>query len=193
VFKRWPKVHVFCFRNCRKSFNFLSRFSSPFCTTYFSSQKQQQVCPVLMRHQVAGLVADLAENSSVVPALKAWKPDRTMVAVVPLLLGLFCDEEVRLGYDRPESGGAIANLWAPLRRHAEAAIAQEDAASASAAATGGGYGDGNPSSSSNSAGSSGAKKSFARLATALQQSASAQAERALRRAVEAQDLRAKVS
>ena len=138
MFKRWTKVHVFCFRNCRKSFNFLSRFSSPFCTTYFSSQKQQQVCPVLMRHQVAGLVADLAENSSVVPALKAWKSDRTMVAVVPLLLGLFCDEEVRLGYDRPESGGAIANLWAPLRRHAEAAIAQGDAASASAAATGGG-------------------------------------------------------
>lgn len=149
-----------------------------------------------MRHQVAGLVADLAENPSVVPALKAWKSDRTMVAVVPLLLSLFCDEEVRLGFDRPQGGGAIANLWAPLRRHAEAAIAEADAAHASASAANAanaGQAGGNPSSSSlNSAGSSGAKKSFARLATALQQSASAQAERALRRAVEAQDLRAKV-
>ena len=150
-----------------------------------------------MRHQVAGLVADLAENSSVVPALKAWQSDRTMVAVVPLLLGLFCDEEVRLGFDRPQGGGAIANLWAPLRRHAEATIAEEDAANASASAANAanaGQGGRNPSSSSSShsGGSAGAKKSFARLATALQQSASAKAERALRRAVEAQDLRAKV-
>jgi hypothetical protein len=151
-----------------------------------------------MRHQVAGLVADLAESASVVPALQAWKSDRSLVGAVPLLLALFRDEEVRLGFDRPT--GAITNLWAPLRRHAEAAVAAQDgeaaaaAAAATAAAAGAvAAGADKESGGSPSAGAGGAKKSFARLASALQQSASAQAERALKRAVETQDLRAKVT
>ena len=75
-----------------------------------------EVCPLLMRHQIAGLLADLCENGRIVPYVKAWRSDRTMKTAVELLMHIFEDEEVRLSFDRPN--GIITNLWEPLRRHA---------------------------------------------------------------------------
>ena len=157
-----------------------------------------EVCPVLMRHQIAGLVADLCENPTVVPYVKAWKSDRTMVGAVELLMHVFEDEEVRLAFDRPD--GIIANLWEPLRRHAgpDGGSALGGTGGSGGAGSGGdgeikdgggGGGDGGSSAS----GGGGAPKKFARLASALQQSPDHQAERALRRAIETQDLRAKIT
>ena len=75
-----------------------------------------EVCPLLMRHQIAGLLADLCENGRIVPYVKAWRSDRTMKTAVELLMHIFEDEEVRLSFDRPD--GIITNPWEPLRRHA---------------------------------------------------------------------------
>jgi hypothetical protein len=185
-----------------------------------------EVCPILMRHQIAGLVADLCENASIVPYVKAWKSDRTMVGAVELLMHVFEDEEVRLRFDRPDS--TITNLWEPLRQHAAEQVTTLDSSSEEGAdgggggatgdggsgvgsggmgsvggrgggGTGGGEGGGGASGGGDSSGggggggSGGGPKRFARLQSALQQSSSHKAEQALRRAIEVQDLRAKIT
>jgi hypothetical protein len=202
-----------------------------------------EVCPLLMRHQIAGLLADLCENGRIVPYVKAWRSDRTMKTAVELLMHIFEDEEVRLSFDRPD--GIITNLWEPLRRHAseQAAAFGGDGGGGGESKEGGGAtksheillgvpaGPGGPvllndgqsvSMASSTAGSNhgagkpvadataslsggggsgeekgegGAQpgKAFARLNSALQQSASHKAEVALRKAIEIQDLRAKIT
>ena len=55
-----------------------------------------EVCPVLMRHQITGIIADLCENRRIVPYVRAWRSDRTMVTAVELFCHHFEDEEVRL-------------------------------------------------------------------------------------------------
>merc|ERR1711871_965265 len=59
-----------------------------------------EVCPILMRHQIVGVLSDLCENVSMVPTLQAWRSDRTMLTSAELLMHVFEDEEVRLGFHR---------------------------------------------------------------------------------------------
>lgn len=190
-----------------------------------------EVCPILMRHQITGLLADLCENGRIVPYVKAWRSDRTMKTAVQLLMHLFEDEEVRLAFDRPD--GVVTNLWEPLRKHAaEQASAfasgsddhaqggatggvllgvpsgpgapvlpgSDKSVSLASSTAGGNHGAGLPMEEANlpgratgnaNMGSGG--KAFARLENALQQSASHKAEKALRKAIELQDLRAKIT
>jgi hypothetical protein len=159
-----------------------------------------EMCPILMRHQTAGIIADLCENPHIVPYVKAWKSDRTMLGAVELLMRLFEDEEVRLGVDRP--GGVITNLWEPLRVHAHP---PDHDAGANNSGSGSGAGvannntnnngsNGNNNGNDNSSVNSQQKpKSFERLSNALHHSAEYKAERSLRKSIETQDLRAKLS
>jgi len=142
-----------------------------------------EVCPVLMRHQVVGVLSDLCENAGMIPTLQAWRSDRTMLTSAELLMHVFEDEEVRLGFHR--GSGVIQNLWEPLRSH-HAPVATGPPVVGNM-----GFGGGSGGASVGSDGASPA--AFARLNKALQQSASHKAERGLRRAVDVLDLRAKVA
>mmetsp|Transcript_44139 Transcript_44139/g.56561 ORF Transcript_44139/g.56561 Transcript_44139/m.56561 type:complete len:1219 (-) Transcript_44139:172-3828(-) len=153
-----------------------------------------EMCPILMRHQTAGIIADLCENTHIVPYVKAWRSDRTMLSAVELLMRLFEDEEVRLMFDRP--GGVITNLWEPLRLHTHppSTIDHGSSNGGGGDAGGGGNGGGGGGDDGSSVNSSTHKpKSFERLSNALHHSAEYKAERALRKAIETQDLRAKIS
>jgi hypothetical protein len=151
-----------------------------------------EMCPILMRHQTAGIIADLCENSHIVPYVKAWKSDRTMLSAVELLMRLFEDEEVRLLFDRP--GGVITNLWEPLRAHTHpSSIIDSNTGGGGAGGTGGGSGGSVGGEEGGSHSANHKPKSFERLSNALHHSAEYKAERALRKSIETQDLRAKLS
>lgn len=137
-----------------------------------------EVAPVLMRHQICGLISDLCENHRIVPYVKAWRSDRTMQSSTELLMHVFEDEEIRLQFDRP--GGVIHNLWTPLRSHE-----LRDPANPPASGVGASTGSGSSVSSSPAA--------FARLNKALQKSTTYRTEQNLRRAIESKDLRAKIT
>ena len=158
-----------------------------------------EVCPVLMRHQLTGIIADLCENRRIVPYVRAWRSDRTMVTAVELFCHHFEDEEVRLNVSRPD--GVILNLWSPLRSHEGVSLSQPTAplGDGSGSVGGGtsrpntaGGGEGGSKDGGTSVGS-GAPIAFQRLSSALQQSPAHKAERQLRRAIETQDLRAKIT
>ena len=72
-----------------------------------------EVCPLVMRHQVTGVIADLCRNERILPYVKAWRSDRTMLSATQLLMRVWEDEEMRLGYSR--ENGVIGNLPQPLQ------------------------------------------------------------------------------
>mmetsp|Transcript_8913 Transcript_8913/g.11809 ORF Transcript_8913/g.11809 Transcript_8913/m.11809 type:complete len:1206 (+) Transcript_8913:188-3805(+) len=74
-----------------------------------------EVCPTSMRHQVTGLLADVARNKRVLPYLKAWRSDVDMSSAVQLLLRFWEEEEKQLGLARP--GGILQNCYRPLSSH----------------------------------------------------------------------------
>lgn len=74
-----------------------------------------EVCPVLMRSQITGVLADLSLNKRCIPYLTAWRSDRSMVSAVQLFMRLWEEEEHRLKVERAE--GVVNNLWKPLGKH----------------------------------------------------------------------------
>eukprot|EP00903_Cladosiphon_okamuranus_P014329 g13307.t1 len=74
-----------------------------------------ELCPVFMRHQVTGVVADLLRNKRSIPYARAWRSDLNMLSVTQLMVRLWVSEESRLGISRPN--GVLQNLWEPLQSH----------------------------------------------------------------------------
>ena len=161
-----------------------------------------EVGPRLMRHQVCGVLADLARNGKLVPYVRAWRSDRSMRSASQLLAHVWEDEEIRLGCDREH--GILSNLQQPLRRQRGlgGAAAADDAGSPSRAQPPP-PGDSSDDESLRapppppSPGSPDGKATtkFVRKAQGggLQTSMAAKAERAMRQAVGACDLRAKIA
>ncbi|KAJ1458302.1 hypothetical protein M885DRAFT_586352 [Pelagophyceae sp. CCMP2097] len=158
-----------------------------------------EVGPVLMRHQVCGLVADLARNGKLVPYVREWRSDRSMRSAAQVFAHAWEDEELRLGADRHR--GVLDNLAQPLRRQSRGRLTRDDDHAVKA----------DDDVSDDDASEDFALKAlalqtrraltqrdfgtkFARKSHggSLQQSASAKADRAIRQAVGACDLRAKI-
>ena len=74
-----------------------------------------EVCPVLMRNQICGVLADLSMNKRCIPYLTAWRSDRSMVSAIQLMMRVWEEEEVRKKVARAD--GVINNLWLPLGKH----------------------------------------------------------------------------
>ncbi|KAF0692652.1 Aste57867_16291 [Aphanomyces stellatus] len=75
-----------------------------------------EICPVVMRGQVLGVLAELCENPKAVAYFQAWKSKKQFGAT-QMLLRMYADEEKRLGVQRPPNG-IIQNISRPLDVHA---------------------------------------------------------------------------
>ena len=61
-----------------------------------------ELCPTLMRHQLAGVLTDLSRNKGCIPYLTAWRSDRSMVSAVQLLMRLWEEETKRTKVERAD-------------------------------------------------------------------------------------------
>ena len=159
-----------------------------------------EVCPLLMRHQVTGVIGDLCRNERILPYVKAWRSDRTMLSATQLLMRVWEDEEVRLRYERPD--GVIQNLPQPLRKQQLDAtiLASDGAGSAKGGAKGalGSFakrkgGAGAKGDAAGGAAGGGAKGGGGGAAGGVVLSDAQKAEQRMRKAVDSQDLRSKIT
>jgi hypothetical protein len=72
-----------------------------------------EVCPVVMRKQLLGVLADLCKNPKASRMFRAWKSDISMKGATTLLLELWEAEEKRNGVSRTDKG-LLNNLDRPL-------------------------------------------------------------------------------
>jgi hypothetical protein len=72
-----------------------------------------EVCPVVMRKQLLGVLADLCKNPKASRMFRAWKSDISMKGATSLLLELWEAEEKRNGVSRTDKG-LLNNLDRPL-------------------------------------------------------------------------------
>ena len=130
-----------------------------------------EVCPLVMRHQVTGVIADLCRNERILPYVKAWRSDRTMLSATQLLMRVWEDEEMRLGFQRPD--GVIQNLPQPLRKQmtSDARVVGSEPTPGQVAAKAAAKGKKAP----------------------VPVSANQKAEASMRKAVDSQDLRSKIT
>jgi hypothetical protein len=86
-----------------------------------------EVCPRIMQPQIVGTIADLMRNPKAIPYFKSWKSDINMKSASQLFLEMWIAEEARLGLARPQAtGGIIANLIYPLRKHYDASATRSE-------------------------------------------------------------------
>lgn len=146
--------------------------------------------PRLMRLQVCGVLADLSRNPKLISYVRGWRSDKTMRSTCQLLAHAWEDEELRLGCGRAR--GVLGDTRQPLRRKK----VREEATTVVTST--------NPDSSDSDEeltvvmapppSTETTMKFMQRSAGgALQTSAAARAERALRQAVGARDLRSKIA
>jgi len=135
-----------------------------------------EVCPVMMRNQVLGVLADLCRNPKATPFFRAWKSEISMKGASQLLLALWLEEEERLGVPRLNQG-MLNNLDRPL----DAITGDDEVQAVEERQQTGGAGQGTES------------PAFARLKQALIAAKGlAGPEKELREAVASQDMRCKI-